>query len=228
MQSLMKGKDFFKAHQIYIQKADKGVAEIKFCYPMFTCEESCKECEESGKTCEESNKAPCENTSEPPFWKFFFALLKTVYQDIVEAFFKRKAPEANANFCVFESQCPKITVLSKALKAKLSSTLSGVTSLSTPCLDRTKWKKTTTVLPSFDHLLWRQLSHARGPVRGSFSMYGCVVRVEFWLLSLSRWRKVGLPLALWQESGPNFKGFTNGKWIRHWVFLRCDWSLVSS
>ena len=24
--------------------------------------------------------------------------------------------------------------------------------------------------------------------------------------SLSRWRKVGPPLALWQESGPNFKG----------------------
>ena len=38
MQSLMKGKDIFKAKQIYM-KADKGVAEIKFCYPMFACEE---------------------------------------------------------------------------------------------------------------------------------------------------------------------------------------------
>ena len=38
MQSLMKGKDFFKAQQIYIRKADKGVAEIKFFYPIFTCE----------------------------------------------------------------------------------------------------------------------------------------------------------------------------------------------
>ena len=43
MQFLMKGKDFFKAQQIYIYiyiwKANKGVSEIKFCYPMFACEE---------------------------------------------------------------------------------------------------------------------------------------------------------------------------------------------
>ena len=51
--------------------------------------------------------------------KIFFAILKIVYYDIVEAFFKRKAPEANANFFVYESQCPNIMVLSKALKAKL-------------------------------------------------------------------------------------------------------------
>ena len=42
MQSLMKGKDFSKHNRyiyIYIyMKADKGVAEIKFCYPMFACE----------------------------------------------------------------------------------------------------------------------------------------------------------------------------------------------
>ena len=43
MQSLMKGKDFYKAQQIYIyiyiyMKADKGVAKIKFCYPMFAHE----------------------------------------------------------------------------------------------------------------------------------------------------------------------------------------------
>ena len=61
---------------------------------------------------------------------------ETVYWNIVEAFFKRKAPEANANFCVFEIQCPKIMVLSKALNAKLSSTPIGVTSLSTPGLNR--------------------------------------------------------------------------------------------
>ena len=144
------------------------------------------------------------------------------------AFFKRKAPEANANFCVFESQCPKITVLSKALKAKLSLIPSEVANLSTPYLDRTKWKKIAAIMPSFDHPLWQQLLHVRGLVGGSILTYGCVVRVELRVLSLSRWRKVGLPLALWQESGPNFKGFTKGKWIRHWVFLRCDWSLVSS
>ena len=44
MQFLIKGKDIFKAQRIYIYiyiyiwKEDKGVAEIKFCYPMFTCE----------------------------------------------------------------------------------------------------------------------------------------------------------------------------------------------
>ena len=45
MQFLMKGKDFFKAQQRYIyiyiyiyMDADKGAAEIKFCYPMFACE----------------------------------------------------------------------------------------------------------------------------------------------------------------------------------------------
>ena len=42
MQFLMKGKDFFSKHSIYIYiyiwKMDKGVAEIKFCYPMFACE----------------------------------------------------------------------------------------------------------------------------------------------------------------------------------------------
>ena len=39
----MKGKDFFQTLQIYIyiyiyMKANKGVVEIKFCYPMFACE----------------------------------------------------------------------------------------------------------------------------------------------------------------------------------------------
>ena len=53
MQSLMKEKIFFKAKDIYIYiyiwKTDKGVVEIKFCYPMFSCEECYKACEESGK-----------------------------------------------------------------------------------------------------------------------------------------------------------------------------------
>ena len=35
-------------------------------------------------------------------------------------FSERKALEANANFNVFEGQCPMIKILSKALKAKLS------------------------------------------------------------------------------------------------------------
>ena len=49
-------------------------------------------------------------------------------------------------------------------------------------------------------------------------------------LSLSQWRKVGLPLVLWQESRPNFKGLPKVSRVatNHWVFLRCDWSPVSS
>ena len=39
---------------------------------------------------------------------------------MAKSIFKKKAPEANANFNVFESQCPKIRILWKALKAKLS------------------------------------------------------------------------------------------------------------
>ena len=48
--------------------------------------------------------------------------------------------------------------------------------------------------------------------------------------SFSRWRKVGLPLVLWQESRPNFKGLpkVSGVATNHWVLLRCDWSPVSS
>ena len=79
---------------------------------------------------------------------------ETVYWNIVEAFFKRKALEANANFYVFESQCPKITILSKALKAKLSSIPSGIANLSMPGLDWTE-RKIAAAMPSFDHLPWR-------------------------------------------------------------------------
>ena len=48
--------------------------------------------------------------------------------------------------------------------------------------------------------------------------------------SLSRWRKVGLPLVLGQESGPNFKGLpkVSGFATNHWFFLWCDWSPISS
>ena len=49
---------------------------------------------------------------------------------------------------------------------------------------------------------------------------------EFWVLSLSLlMEKVGLPMALQQEFGPNFKGLpkVSGVTTNHWVFLRCDW-----
>ena len=61
-------------------------------------------------------------------------------------------------------------------------------------------------------------------------MYMRVVRVKLQVLSLSLWRKVGLPLALWQGSRPNFKGLPRVSEVatNHWVFLSCDWSPVSS
>ena len=57
----------------------------------------------------------------------------------------------------------------------------------------------------------------------------CVFALGFGCF-LSLWRKVGLPLAVWQESGPNFKRLpkVSGVATNHWVFLRCDWSPVFS
>ena len=81
---------------------------------------------------------------------------------------------------------------------------------------------------------------AQGPIRGpSRMMDGCVcacgvvhmgLRVLSLSLFLSQWRKVGLPLMLWQESGPNFIGLpkVSGVATNYWVFLRCDWSPISS
>jgi len=77
-----------------------------------------------------------ENTSKPVFGKPFennFGKYFLVFKDIVRAFFKRKAPKANATFNIFESQCPKIRILSKALRLNSLSVPNGVTILSMPC-----------------------------------------------------------------------------------------------
>ena len=68
------------------------------------------------------------------------------------------------------------------------------------------------------------------PLEGPLDVYACVFCAELQVLSLSRWRKVGLPLAFWEESRPNFKVFpkVSGVTTIHWVFLQCDWSPVSS
>ena len=126
------------------------------------------------------------------FWKKIFFLFKMVYQDIVKAFFKRKAPEVNANFYVFESQCPKIMVLSKALKAKLLSIPSKVASLSMLGLDQLS-EKTTAVVPLFNHQPWRQLPHASPRWRAlSMCMHVCFVRSFRCSLSLGGERQVYL------------------------------------
>ena len=72
----------------------------------------------------------------------------------------------------------------------------------------------------------RARPHWRAPLDSDEGVLHAGLRV----LSLSRWRKVGLPLVLRQESGPNFKGLpkVSGVATNYWVFLRCDWSPVSS
>ena len=63
------------------------------------------------------------------------------------------------------------------------------------------------------------------PLEGpSQYIWWCVFAQSFGCF-LSRWRKVGLPLVLGQESGPNFKGLpkVSGVAANHWVFSGCDW-----
>ena len=111
--------------------------------------------------------------------------------------FQKKCPGGQCQFLCFESQCPKITDLSKALKAKLSSIPSGVTSLSLPNLDQNGGGKTTTIVVG-PHSTTRRgdSSHARGaPLEASFKWW-CMYARSFGC-SLSVGRNVGLPLALW-------------------------------
>ena len=67
------------------------------------------------------------------------------------------------------------------------------------------------------------------PLEGP-SRYDGVVRTRLWVLSLSVEEGICLPLALWQESGPNFKGLPKVSEVatNYWVFLRCDWLPVFS
>ena len=95
--------------------------------------------------------------------------------------------------------------ISMFLKAKLSSIPGGVASLSTPVLDQLSEKLPPSCLRSTTHRGDSSRTH-RAPLKGPSQMvYGsCVVRVEFKVLalslspslSLSLWRKVGLPSTL--------------------------------
>ena len=121
-------------------------------------------------------------------------------------------------------------VLSKALKAKLSLIPNGVASLLMPGLDRDGVERPPLLLRA----LVRPLAVAIAPMLAGprwgpiLDMMVCFARGL--RCSLSWWRQVGLPLALWQESGPNFKGLpkVSGVATNHWVFLMCDWSPASS
>ena len=95
-------------------------------------------------------------------------------------------------------------VLSKVLKAKLSLTPNGVSILSTPGLDWLSGKPPPPHLRSTTRRGESSCLHKallKGP---SQCVCMCVLHGDS--SALSQWGKVGLPLALWQESGPNFKG----------------------
>ena len=78
----------------------------------------------------------------------------------------------------------------------------------TPGLDHGKAEKDRHCRgPSFNHPSWQQLLHAQGPLKAPLNeCEWCSCRASG-VVSLSRWRKVCLPLALWQESGPNLGAY---------------------
>ena len=201
---------------------------------MFACEESYKACEKSGKACDESGKILMwkylkATLSEKEFLEKDFCSFENGLLGCSRSLFQKEKPRRPMPiFVFFKSQCPKIMVLSKALKAKLSSIESQV--CRSPPLSWRKWKNCCRCYrPSFNHPLWQQLPRTRGPIGRPLLAY-MVLFVWSFGCFLSQWRKVGLPLALWQESEPNFKGLpkVSGVATNHWVFLRCDWSPVSS
>ena len=87
-------------------------------------------------------------------------------------------------------------------------------------------QKTTIVMPSFDHQPWR-CSHACEAHWRPLSIDSwCGLHGDPSALSLSVEEGICLPLAVWQESWPNFKGLPKVSEVatNYWVFLRCDWS----
>ena len=104
--------------------------------------------------------------------------------------------------------------------------------LSTPGLDRGGRGKTVAAITSTRSTTCHgDNSRVRGaPLEGPSQYIWWCVFVWSFRCSLSRWRKIGLPLVLGQESRPNFKGLpkVSGIATNHWVFLRCDRSPISS
>ena len=156
------------------------------------------------------------------FGKIFFCSSENSLLGYSKSLFQKKATKANANFCVFESQSPKIMVLLKALKAKLSLIPSGVISLS---------------MSSHEQLENRQAFVQPLAVATPHAWEACCrpLSIMVWFArsfgySVSWGRKVGLPLEVWQESWPNFRWLPKVSEVatNHWVFLRCDLSPISN
>ena len=72
------------------------------------------------------------------------------------------------------------------------------------------------------------LSRVRGPLEAPLN--DGMVHVELRVLSYSIEEVICLPSEVWQESWPNFRWLPKVSEVatNHWVFLRCDWSPISS
>ena len=101
--------------------------------------------------------------------------------------------------------------------------------LSTPGLD---WSKKPPLSGLRSTTRWGDALALAGLVEGPSRLVDAlgVVHVELRVLSLSVEEGICLPLTVWQESWPNFKGLPKVSEVttNHWVLLRCDWSPVSS
>ena len=161
------------------------------------------------KACEESGKTPCKNTSTPPFRKRiflekYFCNFENSLLGYSRSLFQKESPRGQCKFlCFLKANVQRLWFLSKALKAKFSSIPSGVASLLTPDLD---WNGVVeNSLPSTLALI-QPPTMAIAPTRvgprwrapldsGGARVYA--LRRASGALSLSWWRKVALPLALW-------------------------------
>jgi len=104
----IEGKDFPSTKDI---STDKGVEEIKSYYPRFA------HVKESSKASHIRKylKAGFRKTILKKIFGKYFMSFENSLLGYSKSNFQRKALEANANFNVFKSQCPKIRILSKAL-----------------------------------------------------------------------------------------------------------------
>ena len=139
------------------------------------------------------------------FGKRFFCSFENSLLGYSESLFRKESPKGQCQFLCFWKPMSKYYDFVDAWAAN-------------------RWKTTG---PSFDHPPWWS-SYSRGAHCMPLSII--VWFVWSFDFSLSLRRKVGLPLEVWQESWPNFRWLPKVGEVatNHRVFLRCDWSPVSS
>ena len=116
---------------------------------------------------------------EKDFLENYFCSFENGLLGCSRSFFQEEKPRRPMPISVFfKSQCPKIMVLSKALKAKLSSIPSGIASLSMPASIGTEAEKSLPPLRAFVRPPAMATAHARPHWRASLGIYG-VVHAKF-------------------------------------------------